>query len=60
MTKEVVCSKGRCEYTEPEYDVLSACNNCSITEQIEHDLLLEQLDWFLFFILIKYVVLLHA
>ncbi|MFH1054269.1 MAG: hypothetical protein V1740_07660 [Candidatus Woesearchaeota archaeon] len=37
MTEPVVCHKGKCEYKDKSF--LDDCIDCSLSEQIEHDLL---------------------
>jgi len=45
MTKDVSCHKGKCEYTEEEYDPKSdECRGCTEAEKIEKELVKEQLE----------------
>jgi hypothetical protein len=44
MTQDVICKKGKCEYLEESYDYNDDCIDCSVPEQIEHELIKEQLN----------------
>ena len=44
MTKEVNCSNGQCNYEDDEYVFPKECNNCTESEEIEHELMKDQLS----------------